>query len=126
MGGQVEVESTPGKGSTFHFTVRLQRGATNTRPRLLQSDLRDRRVLIIDDNPHARAVLSSMLTSLTFVADEAASGEEAINMVRQATGAAAPYEIVFVDWQMPGLNGIETGKRILSILTASLHLILSW
>jgi two-component system sensor histidine kinase/response regulator len=82
---------------------------------LLQSDLRDRRVLIIDDNPHARAVLSSMLTSLTFVADEAASGEEAINMVRQATGAAEPYEIVFIDWQMPGLNGIETGRRILSM-----------
>ena len=76
---------------------------------------RDRKVLIIDDNPHARAVLSSMLTSLTFIADEAASGEEAINMVRQATGAGAPYEIVFIDWQMPGLNGIETGRRILSM-----------
>ena len=107
--------NTPGKGSTFRFAVRLQKGATSVRPRLLQSDLRDRKVLIIDDNPHARAVLSSMLTSLTFIADEAASGEEAINMVRQATGAGAPYEIVFIDWQMPGLNGIETGRRILSM-----------
>ena len=115
MGGQVEVESMPGKGSTFRFAVRLQKGATSVRPRLLQSDLRDRKVLIIDDNPHARAVLSSMLTSLTFIADEAASGEEAINMVRQATGAGTPYEIVFIDWQMPGLNGIETGRRILSM-----------
>ena len=115
MGGQVEVESTLGKGSTFRFAVRLQKGTTDARPRLLQSDLRDRRVLIIDDNPHARAVLSSMLTSLTFIADEAASGEEAINMVRQATGVGAPYEIIFIDWQMPGLNGIETGRRILSM-----------
>ena len=115
MGGQVEVESTLGKGSTFQFAVPLQKGATTARPRLLQSDLRDRRVLIIDDNPHARAVLSSMLASLTFVADEAASGEEGINMVLQATDAAAPYEIVFIDWQMPGLNGIETGRRILSM-----------
>ena len=115
MGGQVEVESTLGKGSTFRFDVRLQKGATSARPRVLQSDLRDRKVLIIDDNPHARAVLSSMLTSLTFIADEAASGEEAINMVRKATGIDAPYEIVFIDWQMPGLNGIETGKRILSM-----------
>ena len=126
MGGHVEVESTPGKGSTFQFAVRLQKGATSARPRLLQSDLRDRRVLIIDDNPHARAVLSSMLTSLTFVADEAASGEEAINMVRQASGVAAPYEIVFIDWQMPGLNGIETGRRILSMpgSTSPPHLVM--
>ena len=71
-----------------------------------------RRVLIIDDNPQARAVLSSMLTSLTFVVHEAPSGLEGIEMVRQAAAIGEPYEIAFVDWQMPGLDGIETGKRI--------------
>jgi two-component system sensor histidine kinase/response regulator len=126
MGGNVAVESTPGKGSTFRFAVRLQKGASPQRPRLLQSDLRGRRVLIIDDNPHARAVLASMLTSLMFVADEAASGEEGIDMVRQATNLSAPYEMVFIDWQMPGLNGIETGKRILSIADSKIvpHLVM--
>ena len=84
MGGQVTVKSEPGKGSTFRFTARLGKGTATPRPRLLQSDLRGRRVLIIDDNPHARAVLAGMLTNMTFVADEAASGEEAIAMVRQA------------------------------------------
>ena len=74
--------------------------------------MRGRRVLIIDDNPHARAVLAGMLTNMTLVADEAASGEEAIDMVRQAAEAGERYEIAFVDWQMPGMNGIETGKRI--------------
>jgi PAS domain S-box-containing protein len=115
MGGHVEVKSEPGKGSTFRFTARLGKGTAIIRPRLLQSDLRGRRVLIIDDNPHARAVLSNMLTNMTFVADEAASGEEAINMVRQAAKLDQRYEIAFVDWQMPGMNGIETGKRILKI-----------
>jgi two-component system sensor histidine kinase/response regulator len=115
MGGHVTVESEPGKGSKFRFTARLGKGVATQRPRLLQSDLRGRRVLIIDDNPHARAVLAGMLTNMTFVADEAASGEEAIAMVRQASETDQRYEIAFIDWQMPGLNGIETGKRILSL-----------
>jgi two-component system, sensor histidine kinase and response regulator len=115
MGGHVEVKSELGKGSMFTFTARLGKGTAIVRPRLLQSDLRGRRVLIIDDNPHARAVLSNMLTNMTFIADEAASGEEAINMVRQAANQNQRYEIAFVDWQMPGMNGIETGKRIMQI-----------
>jgi two-component system, sensor histidine kinase and response regulator len=115
MGGHVSVKSEPGKGSTFTFTAKLSKGTAISRPRILQSDLRGRRVLIIDDNPHARSVLSSMLTNMTFVADEAASGEEAINMIRQAANQNQRYEIAFVDWQMPGMNGIETGKRILKI-----------
>ncbi|HZJ12892.1 MAG TPA: response regulator, partial [Methyloceanibacter sp.] len=95
------------------------------RPRLLQSDLRGRRVLIIDDNPHARAVLANMLTNMTFIADEAASGEEAIDMVRQASGLGERYEIAFIDWQMPGLNGVETGKRILDLPEVSApHLVM--
>ena len=126
MGGQVSVESEPGKGSTFRFTARLGKGTATQRPRLLQSDLRGRRVLIIDDNPHARAVLADMLTNMTLVADEAASGEEAIDMVRQASEAGERYEIAFIDWQMPGLNGIETGKRILALpdLAAPPHLVM--
>ena len=115
MGGQVSVKSEPGKGSTFRFTARLGKGTATQRPRLLQSDLRGRRVLIIDDNPHARAVLANMLTNMTLVADEAASGEEALGMVRQAAEAGERYEIAFIDWQMPGMNGIETGKRILAL-----------
>lgn len=126
MGGHVSVKSETGKGSTFRFTARLGKGTATQRPRLLQSDLRGRRVLIIDDNPHARAVLAGMLTNMTLVADEAASGEEAIDMVRQASKAGGRYEIAFIDWQMPGLNGIETGKRILSLsgLSAPPHLVM--
>ena len=122
----MSVESRRGKGSTFRFTARLGKGMAAPRPRLLQSDLRGRRVLIIDDNPHARAVLANMLTNMTLVADEAASGQEAIDMVRQASDAGERYEIAFVDWQMPSMNGIETGQRILALpdLRSPPHLVM--
>lgn len=113
MGGEIAVTSEPSKGSTFRFTARLGRQSAASRPSmLLQDDFRGRHVLIIDDNSPARAVLLSMLRSMTLIADEAASGEEGVEMVDKAAKLGQPYEVVFIDWQMPGLDGIETGKRI--------------
>jgi two-component system, sensor histidine kinase and response regulator len=119
MGGTISVESTPKKGSTFKFTARLGKAALAPRRRLLQSDLRGRRVLIVDDNAQARTVLSGMLRTMSFVVDEAASGQEAIEMVRSAAARGEPYEIAFIDWQMPGLDGVETGRRMLALASVN-------
>ena len=124
MGGDVTVVSEHGKGSTFRFTARLGKATLPPRKRVLRSDLQGRRVLIIDDNSPARTVISNLLRNMALVADEAASGEEGIEMVRQAAEAGQPYEIAFVDWQMPKLDGLETCKRLLALSDMPPHLVM--
>jgi two-component system sensor histidine kinase/response regulator len=112
MGGAVGVDSVHGEGSTFWFTAELAIGTSTSRPLLPEAALRGRQVLIIDDNENARLVLDDLLSSMTFAVSEAASGATGIEAIRQAAGTAQAFDIVFLDWQMPGMDGIETARQI--------------
>ncbi|HYD81986.1 MAG TPA: response regulator [Paucimonas sp.] len=112
MGGEVGVESEYGKGSTFWFTARVGIGKDVRKVYLPQPDLRRRHVLVVDDSENARAVLSGMLREMSFHVDVAASGLAAIGAVRGADILHESYDAVLLDWQMPGLDGLETARRI--------------
>jgi two-component system, sensor histidine kinase and response regulator len=115
MGGEVGVESEPDRGSTFSFTARLGRGAAKGRSYVPKPDLRARRILVVDDNPLAVQTLAEMLRSMTFRVNEARSGVEGLAAIERAERSRDPFALVFLDWRMPDLDGIETARRIVAM-----------
>ncbi|MFZ6862632.1 response regulator [Undibacterium sp. Ji67W] len=112
MSGDVGVDSRLGEGSCFWFTARLGLTDEVGRELRLQVDLRGKRVLVVDDAESTREVMEEMLGSMSFIVAVADSGEAAIKEIARADAAGKPYEIVLLDWKMPGLNGLETAHQI--------------
>jgi len=113
MGGEMQLQSTPGQGSEFSFRIRLGRAASDAdEVDVLPPPTPGQRTLVVDDNDIARDLLSSMVRSLGWHADTAASGAQAVQQVQQSLAAGKPYEVIFVDWQMPEMDGWQTLQRI--------------
>ncbi|WP_320055574.1 response regulator [Desulfuromonas thiophila] len=112
MGGHVGVESQAGSGSTFWFTARLQVSPGPQQPLRPDPDLRGYRMLVVDDNASARQVLGELLDSLRLDSAGVASGQEALAALSQADREGQPWQVVFLDWKMPGLDGIDTARAI--------------
>nr|WP_297353952.1 response regulator [uncultured Caldimonas sp.] len=106
MGGELDVVSTPGRGSTFRFTVRVGL-QPEPAPVGVDEDLRGTRVLVVDDNPTARHALASMLRALGLRSEAVDSGERALQRLAQYNREGDPCHVVLIDWKMPGMDGAE-------------------
>ncbi len=113
MNSKLQVESTPGKGSTFYFEILLQSEAGESIE--IQTLDTIKKVLIVDDNTNNRLIINKMLSLKQIKSIEADSGAEAIKMI--ANGEK--FDVILMDYHMPELDGLETIKRIREILRES-------
>jgi PAS domain S-box-containing protein len=111
MGGDIRLESTQGRGSRFSFRLRLPVAEQVIGETPANASLR---AMVVDDNPVARDILAAMARSLGWTVEVASSGEQAIGLLDQAARVGLRYDAVFVDWQMPGLDGWQTSRCIRS------------
>ena len=109
MNGRIWVESEAGKGSSFIFTIRIK-AASGDHQSLLSPGVNwsNIRILAVDDDPEVRAFFTGLAEQFKIVCDTAQGGEEALAVIAKQ-GA---YDIYFVDWKMPGMNGIELSRLI--------------
>ncbi len=114
MGGSLEVDSVPGEGSTFSFTIpfekRLNKAGIPERVRI--ADLKGLRILVVDDTETNRKIFREQLKMWGCTTEETGDGFEALSKLHQAADTGDPFDAVLVDYRMPGMDGEELGRRI--------------
>jgi CheY-like chemotaxis protein len=113
MGGEIGCVSEPGIGSTFHFTAALGQAAAGRAARRTRQPLPSAlHALIVDDNDTNRAIVEAYLRARDVRCQAAASGADALRAMHAAARAGEPFEVVILDGQMPGMDGIELARAI--------------
>lgn len=113
MGGEMGVESVPDTGSTFWFTIRLACAEATPHPTQQScADLKNLRVLIVDDCATNREILHHQLRTWEVCGTSVASGKAALAVLRQAAQTGANYDLAILDWHMPEMDGLELARHI--------------
>jgi PAS domain S-box-containing protein len=114
LGGWIRAESEPGKGSSFHFHLPFGNvdGQIARTEFKRVNNLKGMRILVVDDKRAVRELIKKFLDAMGFLADTAASGKEALQHIEEKTQSGQEYGLVILDWSMPEMDGIETGRRI--------------
>jgi two-component system, sensor histidine kinase and response regulator len=113
MHGEIGVQSTAGVGTTFWFTARLEKQASNARS-IDRRDLSTARVLVIDDNETNRETLCRQIIVWEMEATSAATGPEALQKLRSAAQQGNPFGLALLDVGMPGMDGLALARAIKS------------
>lgn len=112
MGGTIAVDSTPGQGSSFCFSVEFERGTPSAAPARPLAGLR---VLIIDDHPTARTLLSRPCLEAGWQVTTCDSGASGLAELQRSADAGEDHDVMLVDWQMPGMDGADMLRQARAI-----------
>jgi len=115
MGGTIRVESEPGRGSDFIFTVRLRMPeASGPRSLIARTDLKGLKVLVVDDNRTNREILEKQLHIWEMQCRGVGGGDKALSLLREAASASEHFDLAILDYHMPDMDGMQLAGMIRS------------